>query len=151
MTMTRYWGCWGIVFVSLIADQLSKYVARTVLVNGGIDLGVFRFDLVFNTGAAYGVFSDHTMVLLIIGVAVIVYLCTQLRSLVHNVLTCWAYGLLLAGAIGNSLDRLLFGQVTDFINIHIIPVFNLADIYLNIGLIVLVGHYLLYERQRSAN
>ena len=45
-----------------------------------------------------------------------------------------AYGFILSGAIGNTMDRILFGKVTDFFNIHVIPVFNVADVSLNIGI-----------------
>ncbi len=123
-----------IAIVAFIFDQFSKWLARTFLSNQSFDFGFLRFDLVFNTGAAYGLFSNFTVILLILGIVVISYLIYSLRTLVDDLIDGIAYGFILAGAAGNTVDRLLFGKVTDFINIHIIPVFNFADIYLNIGI-----------------
>ena len=77
-----------------------------------------------------GIFSDHTQVLTWFGIAAIVFLLVSLRDLAKTRMDSVAVGCLLAGAFGNTLDRLIFGQVTDFINIHILPVFNIADMLL---------------------
>jgi len=130
-------------------DQQTKLMARHWLVEQSYDAGFFRFDLVFNTGAAYGVFSDFTSILLWLGVIAIAYIVYSLRTLVRHPMEMVAFGCILAGALGNTFDRLVYGQVTDFINILIIPVFNLADVFLNIGLGAVLLHYLLYERKKT--
>ena len=141
----RFWGTVSILFG---LDQATKYAARVVLDHARvIDFGLLQLNLVFNKGAAYGILTDFTVVLTIIGVLVIAYLTVQLRTLIVNRVTFLSYAFLLAGAMGNTIDRLLFGQVTDFLNIHIIPVFNVADVCLNIGLGLLLVHFFWYERR----
>ncbi|MBL6722722.1 MAG: signal peptidase II [Candidatus Margulisbacteria bacterium] len=140
-----------IAFSCFALDQLSKWVARSALVNGSVDLGWFRFDLVFNTGAAYGMFSNATSVLLWVGVAVIGYLLFTLSSLLKTQLDAWLYGFILGGAMGNTFDRLWFGNVTDFVNIHIIPVFNLADVWLNCGFCLMLVQVILYGRKKPTH
>ena len=139
---------YSLAFIGLIFDQFTKYIARAFLQNASIDLGLLRFDLVYNTGAAYGLFSSFTQPLLIIGIIVIGYLIYAIKSLVNSRLTSIAYGVILAGALGNTLDRLISGKVTDFINIQIIPVFNLADTFLNIGIACIILDYVIERKRR---
>ena len=132
-------------------DQLSKLLARHFLAQQSYDFGFFRFDLVFNTGAAYGLFSGFSQVLLILGVIVIIYLLFSLRQLVQVYLDGIAYGFIIAGAAGNTFDRFIYGKVTDFINIHIIPVFNFADVYLNIGIALIIYISFFYGKKESSS
>ena len=118
-----------IAFLGVLIDQFTKGLARHYLVDRSVDFGLFRFDLVFNTGAAYGIFSNATSVLTWLGIGVIAfYLIYDIKSLAKHPLEMVAYGFILSGAIGNTMDRILFGKVTDFFNIHVIPVFNVADV-----------------------
>ncbi|MGC6366928.1 MAG: signal peptidase II [Candidatus Marinamargulisbacteria bacterium] len=131
-------------------DQISKAISRHYLVTQSVDFGVIRFDLVFNKGAAWGIFSDHTQVLTFLGVAAIAFLLYSLRDLVKTKMDSVAVGCLLAGALGNTFDRLLFGRVTDFINIHILPVFNVADMLLNCGILLIILQSILDYMRRKA-
>jgi signal peptidase II len=74
-------------------------------------------------------------------------LAFALTRLVQTRLEAVAYVCLLAGAMGNTVDRIVMGKVTDFINIRIIPVFNVADILLNIGIIGLVLGAVFYGKK----
>lgn len=132
-----------------MVDQTSKYLARKFLTETSVDFGVFRFDLVYNFGAAYGMLQDYTAILSLIGVGIIGYLVISLKSLVRQPIHIGIYGCILAGAIGNTMDRLVIGRVTDFINIHIIPVFNVADMCINAGVILYMAHWWLYARIQS--
>jgi signal peptidase II len=126
-------------------------MARNQLTASGIDFGLFRFDLVYNTGAAYGLFSGFSNVLMLLGIVVVLYLVYALPSLASTRLDGIAYVCLLAGAMGNTVDRIVMGKVTDFINIYIIPVFNVADILLNIGIIGLIlGAFLHGKKDRHS-
>ena len=138
-----------LAIAGFVFDQLTKFVARYYLESQSIDLGLLRFDLVFNTGAAYGLFSSYTQLLLIIGLFVIAYLFYALKSLVDSMFSVIAYGAILAGASGNTFDRLVSGRVTDFINIQIIPVFNFADVYLNIGIACIVLDYVISRKKTN--
>ena len=140
--MTRIVMIWfyvGVLALFLV-DQLTKLWARHCLDQQQVYVFKWlQFDLVFNTGAAYGFFGQFTTALLWLGIAVIVYLIGLVRQLdASKKWECAGYLCLLSGALGNTYDRLVFGQVTDFINIHIIPVFNGADMLLNMGVIFLI-------------
>lgn len=136
----------GILFIT---DQFTKFLAREYLFQQSFVFGWLRFDLVFNTGAAYGMFSTFTSFLTWLGVFVIAYLLYSLKSLIHTKLDIVAYSFIIAGAFGNTVDRMLFGKVTDFINIQIIPVFNFADIYLNIGVLLILINTFFYGKKSS--
>ena len=148
--MTRYLRTTGFVMIAgVLLDQLTKHLARLFLINQSYDFGFLRFDLVFNTGAAWGVFSNHTYFLTWMGIAVIIYLGFTIKRLVETQWDALAYGCLLAGAIGNTIDRIFMGKVTDFINIQIIPVFNVADMLLNCGIVILLWQSLMELRQKK--
>ena len=138
-----------VAIIGIIIDQLSKKMARSVLAEQSVDFGIFRFDLVFNSGTAYGLLSDYTLWLTLLGVAVIVFIVFQLSSMVEDAFDAVIFGCLLGGGIGNTIDRILFSEVTDFINIHIIPVFNIADILLNIGLYGLILRLILFRKPQK--
>lgn len=63
----------------------------------------------------------------------------------------WGYGLILAGALGNGIDRFLFGYVVDFFDFRLInfPVFNIADVCINIGVILLI--YTTFKPRKTKN
>lgn len=117
-------------------DQLTKWWARTYLSGSAMDFGLFEFRLAYNTGTAYGFFQNQTIILTIIGIVAILYLALTAASLQSKWEGC-CYGLLLAGAVGNTLDRFFLNHVTDFINIRIIPIFNVADMCLTTAIAVM--------------
>jgi signal peptidase II len=134
-----------IVLLVIVADQLSKFWILRNLRPGEIlwDNGLFRILHVQNTGAAFGIFKGHTPALIVvdfIGIFVILFLVFGLRNrwpFIKNMLVLTAIGLILGGTIGNLIDRLRMGQVTDFIDFKIWPVFNVADASVTIGVIIL--------------
>lgn len=131
-------------------DQLTKGIVRATLAPGQSipQDGWFRFTHVTNTGAAFGLFPDQSFVLLIttlVGVAAIVMY--YLYPPVNTPFLTISLGLQLGGAMGNLLDRVLLGHVTDFLDFRIWPVFNLADSAIVVGVIVLAGFLLLADRK----
>ena len=126
----------------LIADQLSKRLWR----DADFDLlpGVVAFHGTRNSGMAFGLFSGRPALLGVIGLAVCIGLPLFLRGRRLNRLCQYGAGLVLGGALGNLLDRLLHGYVIDFID----PVFlhwfvcNIADIGITCGAALLVIHLL---------
>ena len=148
--ISRFPLAFAIAGVSLVLDQLTKWGARTWLSDGFVGYGFFQLELVFNTGAAYGILANATSALLWVGVLVIAYLVFRMQSLIKHPLDNWVYGFILGGAIGNTLDRMVFSQVTDFINIQIVPVFNLADVWLNLGVFCMLLQVVMgYGKKRS--
>jgi signal peptidase II len=139
--------------VVFVLDQITKVLVRANLAPGEsvpAD-GWFRFTHVTNTGAAFGLFPNQGLLLLvttIIGVAAIVtyYLYPPVQT---PVLTM-SLGLQLGGALGNLVDRVSLGHVTDFLDFRIWPVFNLADSAIVTGVVVLTGYMLLFDRHAKA-
>ena len=128
-------------FFIILIDQFTKYLMFNnykLLVN--IDLLLFKLDFVKNYGAAFNIFSGSRTFLSLISIIfsfLIIYLIIKKNTL--NSIELYSYSFILGGTIGNGIDRILKGYVIDFINLNIInfPVFNLADISINIGFIFL--------------
>ena len=143
--------------VWLVLDTITKERANGgsvgELLSQGIP-GLFDFRLVHNTGAAWGVLGDATFAL---GVFAVVF-CLLLLLVAHvrreraNALEMLGYGLVLAGGIGNAIDRLVSGYVVDFIELTFIdfPVFNVADIGVTCGFVMIVCAYIASERKAQA-
>ena len=140
---------WNAVFILtglliVAVDQLSKTWIRANLARGQslFEAGFFRISHVHNTGAAFGLLRDQSLVLTILGVVAVVALliCSRFshRSIpfLGGLLGKFALGLVLGGTIGNLIDRLRFGYVTDFIDFNLWPAFNVADAAITIGVII---------------
>lgn len=124
----------------ILADQLSKYWAEhSHLVADGLTIipNTLTFQLVHNYGAAYGIFSHQRVFLITVSIVVIVGCSLFFNRLATSRYSDMGITMLIAGSTGNLIDRLYLGYVIDFINIHIIPVFNIADITINIAVICL--------------
>ena len=143
-------GKWRTLVFLLIAllvvalDQLSKVWIRSNLLVGQSlpETGFFRLTHVYNTGAAFGLFQGQSLALTIIALVGITVLLVYALFIYHrfpfsdNMLGRSTLGLILGGAVGNLIDRLRFGYVTDFIDVGIWPAFNLADSAIVVGVII---------------
>ena len=129
------------IFIFL-TDQFTKYLMLQnykLFINKNLFL--FKLDLVKNYGAAFNIFDGNRIFLSIISIIFsIILLYLILRKKTSNLSYLYSYSFILGGTIGNGLDRILNGFVVDFINLNIInfPVFNIADISINIGFIFLL-------------
>ena len=128
------------IFIILI-DQFTKYLIfynYKKFINK--DFLLFRLDFVKNYGAAFNIFSGNRIFLSCISVIFSILLTNLiLRKNTLNLFDLFSYSFILGGTIGNGIDRILRGYVIDFINLNFInfPVFNIADISINIGFIFL--------------
>ena len=137
------------IFIILI-DQFTKYLMfnyNKIFVNK--DFLLFRLDFVKNYGAAFNIFSGSRILLSFISIIfsiLLIYLILRKNTL--NSLILLSYSFILGGTIGNGIDRILRGYVIDFINLNIInfPVFNIADISINIGFVFLI--YNIFKNNR---
>jgi signal peptidase II len=126
----------GLMFLSLVAvDQFTKWAANTFLdyFQSVVIFPWLQLSLVHNPGAAWGIFAHRTFLLTGVSVAVLIVLWFMRYRLGTNKWTRWGLVILAAGTFGNLIDRMAVGYVTDFVNIGIIPVFNIADILINVG------------------
>lgn len=133
-------------------DQLTKHVIRAALAPHeawpNADW-VFNIVNVSNSGAAFGILQGQTVFLIVtslLGVAAIL-LYYFYPPLEHGLLRV-ALGLQLGGAAGNLIDRVRFGEVTDFINFEFWPAFNVADASITIGVLTILWFFLSIEGER---
>ncbi len=137
----------------VLADQVSKKLIRDRLLLGESwpDPDWFvKFTHVTNSGAAFGILQGQTTFLIVtslLGLAAIVlyYLYPPLE---HGFLRA-ALGLQLGGAIGNLIDRVARGEVTDFVDFRHFPAFNVADSAITIGVVSIIAFFSLSEARET--
>lgn len=140
----------AIIAVLTVIDRLTKYVAViTVKVDGPKEFlfGLFNFTYVENTGAAFSLFSDKTdslSILTVLFLAVMVFLL--MKKTFSSKLLNASLLLVIAGGLGNLIDRLYYGYVIDFIEPLFIDfaVFNFADCCITVGAFMIIA-YEIYE------
>ena len=140
----------AVIAVLVVIDQLTKYaVVSTIMVNGPQEFlfGLFQLRYVENTGAAFSSFSDNTKLLTVATVIILVaclglLLSKKLKPMFINICLL----LVVAGGIGNVIDRIMYGYVVDFIEPLFVDfaVFNFADCCITVGAFMLIG-YEIYE------
>jgi signal peptidase II len=133
----------AVAAVVVVIDQLTKTWALHHAVEPRHIVGSLRLALTFNSGAAFGLGQGSTAVLVGGAIVLVVILLGLGRRASRNATptTAVAMGLLLGGAIGNLVDRLIrhnHASVIDFIDLRWWPVFNVADASITIGAILLV-------------
>jgi len=137
------------IFIVLI-DQFTKYIMiynKKLFINK--DFILFKLDFVKNYGAAFNIFSGSRIFLSLISILfsiLLIYVIFRKNTL--NSFDLYSYSFILGGTFGNGIDRICKGFVVDFINLNIInfPVFNIADISINIGFIILL--YNIFKNNR---
>lgn len=127
--------------VVFLADQLSKYFIVTQFSPGEsfpLIPGVIHFTFVKNFGAAFGILPNQRLFFIIVSLLIIILIITGehliCREFPHS---RTGLSLLLGGALGNFWDRLFSGYVIDFVDLRFWPVFNIADIAIVLGVILL--------------
>lgn len=126
-------GC--VALLVIVIDQLVKVWIKTSLSLGQsiIDWDYFRIVHVQNTGAAFGIFKDHTSAIIVVVfieivlILVCIYFLRRCLAFLDNMLLRVGAGMVMGGAIGNQIDRLRMGYVTDFLDFRVWPAFNVAD------------------------
>lgn len=149
---------YAILFVVLVAiDQVTKYLA-IVNLKGKDEIIVIdkwlHFIYVENSGAAFGIFQNATILFTVLTIVIVFSIMWYLLKESNNVGIFLKLPLviIMAGAIGNLIDRIRLGYVIDFIHsplggIYNFPVFNFADIYVTCSAIFLIIYLLLNEEK----
>ncbi len=137
-----------------VVDQLTKAIIRgnlfpSVSINLPISLGLLQIVHIGNTGAIFGVLKGTQLMISALSIAVVAFLVIIYRKLDKKFLRLGAL-LIIAGAVGNTIDRLAFGRVTDFIYVRPWPAFNLADSFLFFGAALLLLSFIRLRQQPSA-
>ena len=140
----------AIAFAAIAADQLTKYIVTSQLrLDDGVHVvGPFWIHHVQNSGIAFGLFASATVVVILLtGIAVAWMLLFFGRSGARHPILPVALGLVIGGSLSNLLDRVRLGYVTDFLDLRYWPAFNLADSFIVIGVLVLLGALVFAERE----
>ena len=144
-----------VLIICVLFDLFTKFLIQNYLfLNQSIKINQF-FDIVYvqNYGVSFGLFSreiPHWVLVLIALLVVILILFLMIIS--NKNLEKNAYFLIIAGAIGNIIDRILNSYVVDFISLHYEmfywPAFNFADIYITIGIIMLLVSFFIRSEDK---
>ena len=134
-----------IAFFVCLYDQIIKYVINSNFSDGRIICVIKKFfyiNKVHNTGAAWSILDGNRIFLIIVSIAALGFLIWLENDFKENNKIAIAFGLIYGGLFGNLLDRIFVGYVTDYFKFVIgsynYPVFNLADVAIVIGFIILV-------------
>ncbi len=136
-----------ISFIIFIIDLLSKILVL------GIDKtpitiinNFFYINKIFNTGAAFSLFTGNNFILIIIAIAVLIYIDRKVIDDIKSKISVISISMLIGGIIGNLFDRIVYGKVIDFLSFkfgtYSFPVFNLADTFICIGIFLLIVDFL---------
>lgn len=146
-----------ILFVMLLLlDQFTKYIVeQSFYLSESIPIieDVFNLTYVENRGIAFGLFQGRLNVISILTViaivAIFVYVLRNKKTL--SMLEHFGYTLILSGAVGNMIDRLFRGFVVDMLDFRGIWsfVFNLADVWINVGVFILIIDYIILHRNEK--
>lgn len=134
----------------VVLDQIVKYLVRAnIPLGGNVPFIPYLLDLTYvqNTGAAFSMLRSHTWVLTLISTVVVVGMCVLLvKGFFKNRLGLFSAALVLAGGMGNLIDRVLFGFVTDMFQTTFMDfaVFNVADCCITVGVPLLFLYVWLY-------
>ena len=139
-----------LVSIVFIIDQISKYIA-SLNIEYFLNKNIFIFSVNYlrNYGAAFNIFEGNRIFLSSISILssiILIYFIFLKERL--NPVDRYGLSLILAGSLGNGIDRVIKGYVIDFINLNIydFPIFNIADIAINIGCIILIFNYFKLKR-----
>ena len=146
-----------LIVILLILDQGAKIYANLSLQENSISMidGVLKLSYWKNTQAAIGLIKDNLFMILILHILILAFI---IRFLVlqferMSLGTKVGLGFILAGGFSNLIDRLLFGGVINYIDVTAIienfPIFNLADVYIVIGLLIFVIAFAVYNVKQS--
>lgn len=150
---------WILIVLLIVADQVTKaLIAASPEQFGNLEVihDFFYITYVKNTGAAWSMLAGQRVFLsLLAAVAILVMIFYMNKMLKEdNKLSAFALALMIAGAAGNLIDRLMFGYVRDFLNFYIFgydfPVFNVADICLSVGVFLLIISTI-FEKDQDAD
>ena len=147
-----------IVCIALIIgiDLLTNVYFQNYFESGGEDItlinNVLGITYTINTGAAFGIFDDNTVLLIIFTVLfLIIFAFIDFYYKSENGWYIAGFSLIVGGALGNFIDRICLGGVRDFIELKFIefPIFNFADVFLTCGVICYLVYLIFYEFKKT--
>lgn len=145
---------WVLLFgLLLFIDQFSK---KMVLSGYRFKKGIFEITLVYNEGSAFGIkfFKNYEYLIvntfiLIIFSMFIFYKVSKIGDFSLKSYYLFSFVFIVAGGVGNLVDRIFYGKVVDFISIYTFPVFNIADVFITVGILIL--SFLILSEHKKQN
>ena len=141
--------------IVLLIDQVLKGIISGADTYKTIINDFFYIDYSSNTGAAFSILSGHNIILIVTTIIICIFLYHIMYSYKDNRLNDISFGLIYGGILGNLLDRMFVGYVRDFISFKIgnyyFPIFNIADMAIVIGVILLIISTILEEMNKNGN
>lgn len=144
-----------IVLMIVLIDQVSKYIISSKMVLGSnIEVIPNFFSLYYthNNGAAFSILQGHIFlfyIVSVIGLGILLYIYKQATGNVTRIAVAFVIG----GLIGNLIDRIIYQKVIDFLSFtfasYDFAIFNLADTFITVGVIILLVDVLFLERRRA--
>jgi signal peptidase II len=153
----RYYFYW-LAAIMFVADLVTKKIIETQMTEGqsiNVIPGFFDIYSHRNRGAAFGILQDQRVFFIILTVIVVVLLIwlIQKERKTGGALFLCGLGLILGGALGNFYERLLYGQVVDFLQLtfgtYVFPIFNVADSAITVGAVCLIIAVFLQARKEK--
>lgn len=139
-------------FIFFLIDFISKIVIANIHIDMPYKIinNFFYIDMVTNKGAAFSIFSGWSALFILIAIGVLFYID---RFIVTDASHFLYLSLIIGGILGNLIDRLLYGEVLDFLSFrfgsYYFPIFNLADTFICIGVFLLIIEY--YRSGKNGN
>ena len=135
---------------------LIDLISKILIANINIDMpykvinNFFYIDMVTNEGAAFSLFPGANILFIIIAIGVLMYID---KCIIKDSNHFLFISLIIGGVIGNLFDRLLYGEVLDFLSFkygtYYFPIFNFADVFICIGVVLLIIEY--FRSDRNGN
>ncbi len=140
----------------LLIDQVSKIVLDNVLTLGK-SISIFDKFLyitkVYNDGISFSMLTGKRWLIIICSILILVFLYFYMKKFKENKRNMIAFSLIFGGLFGNLIDRIIYGYVIDFIDFYIFnynyPIFNLADSFICVGILILL--YSIYLGEDNEN
>lgn len=146
-----------IALITVLLDQVIKYlVMNNMALHQEIKLISNFFSLYYlkNTGAAFSILGNKTILLILVSIFCLIIIKNSIKKLKRtNTLNIISLGIMTGGIIGNLFDRVLYKSVIDYLSFNIFnysfPVFNLADIGITVGAILLIIDLMIEEKEKK--
>ena len=153
MKKSNIWLVIILVSVLLGLDLSLKYLVSNYLTTVNIIDNFFSLTYVLNDGAAFSLFASRTYLLILIALVCLFFIIYELENNLDDRVLSIGYSLVLAGLLGNFIDRLIDGYIIDYLSFKILgysyPIFNLADILIVVGIVIVIIKEILKERGKK--
>ena len=147
--------CYLLIILTFLFDRISKIKIINLQQSSSPTYinDFINFDLTWNTGVGFGLLSQssnlfYNLITTVIGLVILTLIYLIIKA---NLLDKIIFSLIVGGALGNFYDRLIYSAVPDFIDVHYQNfhwfTFNIADIFISFGIIILIGVDLIFKRQ----